>query len=215
MDYATAKHFFIQAQPKGFVVDRCGALAGCVHGYEQPENSFLCSNTPSIRPIGLITRRCSGISTKLLVALQLWDSGQLRPIRLWHPGQSGQPTIHHTLGVLTRLSCRWHAALHFLIVVQEALHSLQPPSQFVCLHRDVVAVAEDEFQRCQANQWFASANSRERREGGNRGGEAKKENRKKTQIAVRFTSSRLSAAKENRSEPTLASPRFIYTNASS
>lgn len=61
MDYATAKRFFffIQARPKGFVVDRCGALAGCVHGHEQPENSFLCSNTPSICPIGLITRCCS------------------------------------------------------------------------------------------------------------------------------------------------------------
>lgn len=93
-----------------------------------------------------------------------------------------------------------------------ALHSLQPPSRFVCLHRDVVVDAEEEFQRCQANQWFASANSRELREGGNRGGEAKKENRKK-QIAVRFTSSRLFAAKKNRTKQPLASPCFIYTNA--
>lgn len=177
----------------------------------------LCySNTPSVWPISLITRCCSGISTKLFPALQLWDSGQLQPIRLWHPGQSGQPAIYHTLDVLTRLSCRWHATLHFLIVVQKALHSLQPPSQFVCLHRDVVVVvAEEEFQRCEANQWFASANSWEWREGENRGGEAKKENRKKKQIAVRFMSSRLSAAKKNRTEQTLASPRFIYTNAGS
>lgn len=43
----------------------------------------------------------------------------------------------------------------------------------------------------------------------------KKKTEKKTQIAVRFTSSRLSAAKENRSEQTLASPRFMYTNAGS
>lgn len=45
--------------------------------------------------------------------------------------------------------------------------------------------------------------------------ERPKKKTEKKQIAVRFTSSRLSADKKNRTEQTLASPRFIYTNAGS
>lgn len=45
--------------------------------------------------------------------------------------------------------------------------------------------------------------------------ERPKKKTEKKQRAVRFTSSRLSADKKNRTEQTLASPRCIYTNAGS
>lgn len=53
------------------------------------------------------------------------------------------------------------------------------------------------------------------KEGGRKSRRGQKRKQKKKQIAVGFTSSRLSAAKKNRTEQTLASPRFIYTNAGS